>query len=486
MNVQIPSSKAAQSKPPQPPRRERVDQEFLPAALEILETPPSPIGVWLLWSICILAVAALGWAYFGRIDVVAVAQGKIQPTGRVKVIQPLETGRASAVLVENGEHVRKGQVLVAFDSADADADVNQLAADLSSVEAEAARRQAALVSIGDRIIKPIAPIEWVGEIPADTKARETHVLAGDLEKLVSAIAGLEAQQRQKQRERDRFAATSAAVEDLVATLQQRVDMRLSLQNSGSGSKGDLIEAVQTLQEQKATLATARGQILESEAAIEVLSRSIEDAYRTFSAENLEKLADAERRIDEDTQKLAKVRARQSRMVLSSPIEGTVSSLSITTPGQVIAAGEEVMRIVPDGIGIEIEAYIPNRDIGFVKPGQDAVVKIESLPFTRYGTIEAKLSRVAGDAIPQPDAERTEGNPIQATRQAAFAGAERTQNLVFPAIFQPASTVVMADGALVPLSAGMAVTIEIKTGNRRILEYLFSPLLEVANEAMKER
>jgi hemolysin D len=298
------------------------------------------------------------------------------------------------VLVENGEHVRKGQVLVTFDSADADADVNQLAADLSSVEAEAARRQAALVSIGDRIIKPIAPIR--------SKRRRLPLLA------------------------DRSWRAKPPLKCFPA------------------------------------------------------------ASRTFSTENLEKLADAERRIDEDTQRLAKVRARQSRMVLSSPIEGTVSSLSITTPGQVIAAGEEVMRIVPDGIGIEIEAYIPNRDIGFVKPGQDAVVKIESLPFTRYGTIDAKLSRVAGDAIPQPDAERTESNPIQATRQAAFAGAERTQNLVFPAIFQPTSTVVMADGAMVPLSAGMAVTVEIKTGNRRILEYLFSPLLEVANEAMKER
>ena len=487
MNVQPTFLKTANENKTRRSAPNRADQEFLPAALEILETPPSPVGIWLLWIICVLVVAALGWAYFGRIDVVAVAQGKIQPTGRVKVIQPSETGRTAAVLVENGQHVKRGETLATFESADADADVNQLAADLDSFQAEAARRRAALSSIGDRAIEPIAPMEWLVDVPSDIRAREEHVLVGDLQKLASSIAGLQAQQQQKQRERERFAATVTAVEELVATLQQRVDMRLSLQSTGSGSKVDLIEAVQTLQEQKATLATARGQMLESEAAIEVLTRSIEDTYRTFSAENLQKLADCERQIDEDQQKLAKSRVRQSHMTLTSPIEGTVSALSVTTLGQVVAAGDEVMRIVPDGIGIEIEAYIANRDISFVKPGQDAIVKVESLPFTRYGTINAKLAKVASDAIPQPDAERTEGNPAQAAgRQATFAGAQRTQNLVFPAILRPASTDVLADGAMVPLSAGMAVTVEIKTGNRRILEYLFSPLLEVTNEAMKER
>lgn len=468
-------------------RPNREDQEFLPAALEVLETPPSPVGIWLIWIICVLAVSAITWSYFGRIDVVAIAQGKIQPTGRVKVIQPSETGRAASVLVENGMHVEIGDVLLEFESADADADVDQLQAEISSLKAEAARRRTAVDMVADRQIDVEPNMELIDDVPLNVSMRERRVLEGDLKKLASTVEGLEAQIKQKVRECERFTATAAAVSELLATLQQRVNLRQSLQTSGSGSRVDLIEALQALQEQKSTLATAQGQIRESEASVEVLKRGIEDAFRTFIADNLQKIVDAERRIDESAERLVKAKVRQRYMTLRSPVAGIVSALSVTTPGQVIAAGEEVMRIVPDGVGLEIEAYLVNRDVGFVKLGQKAVIKVESLPFTRYGTINATLTNIASDAIPQPDAESTEGNPARATsRQSMFAGAQRVQNLFYSALFEPETTHMLADGAMVPLAAGMAVTVEIRTGKRRIIEYLFSPLLEVTNEAMKER
>ncbi len=468
-----------------PPNRE--DQEFLPAALEVLETPPSPVGIWLIWVICVLAMSAITWSYFGRIDVVAIAQGKLQPTGRVKVVQPSETGRAASILVGNGTHVELGDVLMKFESADADADVDQLEAEIYSLTAEAARRRTAIDLVADRQVDVQPKMDPVTDVPMNIFIRESRVLEGDLNKLASTVEGLDAQIKQKVRECERYTAIAAAVSELITTLQQRVDLRQSLHASGSGSRVDLIEAIQALQEQKSTLATAEGQIRESEASVEVLRRGIEDAFRTFTADNLQKVAEAERRIDESSERLVKAKVRQQHMTLRSPTAGTVSALSVTTPGQVIAAGEEIMRIVPDGIGLEIEAYLANRDVGFVKLGQKAIIKVESLPFTRYGTIDATLTNIASDAIPQPDAETTEGNPAKATsRQSMFAGAQRIQNLVYPALLEPASNRVLADGMMVPLSAGMAVTVEIKTGKRRIIEYLFSPLLEVANEAMKER
>lgn len=468
-------------------RPNREDQEFLPAALEVLETPPSPVGIWLIWIICVLAVSGITWSSLGRIDVVAIAQGKIQPTGRVKVIQPSETGRAASVLVENGMHVEIGDVLLEFESADADADVDQLQAEISSLKAEAARRRTAIDLVADRQVDVEPNMELIDDVPLNISMRERRVLEGDLKKLASTVEGLEAQIKQKVREYERFTATAAAVSELLSTLQQRVDLRQSLRTSGSGSRVDLIEALQALQEQKSTLVTAQGQIRESEASAEVLRRGIEDAFRTFTADNLQKIVDAERRIDESAERLVKAKVRQRHMTLRSPVAGIVSALSVTTPGQVITVGEEVMRIVPDGIGLEIEAYLANRDVGFVKLGQKAVIKVESLPFTRYGTIDATLTNIASDAIPQPDAESTEGNPAQATsRQSMFAGVQRIQNLFYPALFEPATTHMLADGAMIRLSAGMAVTVEIKTGKRRIIEYLFSPLLEVANEAMKER
>jgi hemolysin D len=145
-----------------------------------------------------------------------------------------------------------------------------------------------------------------------------------------------------------------------------------------------------------------------------------------------------------------------------------------------------MRIVPDDAGLEIEVYVLNKDIGFVKPGQQAVVKVESFPFTQYGTIAAKVTRVARDAIPEPEANQSEGDPAHAANSSAFAGAQRTQNLVFPVTLQPEAATIGVDGGAMPLTSGMAATVEIKTGSRRILGFIFSPLVEIGESAMRER
>ena len=165
---------------------------------------------------------------------------------------------------------------------------------------------------------------------------------------------------------------------------------------------------------------------------------------------------------------------------------TVTALTVASAGQVVSVGEEVMRIVPNDATLEIEAYLENKDIGFVKPGQEAVVKIESFPFTRYGTATATVTRVSKDAIPEQDAQQIEGDPGKSTKSTGFAGAQRTQNLVFPATLVPTHDWVDVEGQQVPILPGMAVTVEIRTGSRRILEYLLSPLVETHSKAMKER
>jgi hemolysin D len=145
-----------------------------------------------------------------------------------------------------------------------------------------------------------------------------------------------------------------------------------------------------------------------------------------------------------------------------------------------------MRIVPSDAKLEVEAYLPNKDIGFVELGQEVTVKVESFPFTRYGMLTGHVTRLAHDAIPLPEASQIEGNPTQSNSTTTFAGAQRTQNLVFPMIISLDNPVLIVDGKPVPMSPGMTVSAEIKTGNRRILEYVFSPLAETASESMKER
>jgi hemolysin D len=485
----LPAAGKPPGPPASPPRRIRLsrgDHEFLPAALEILETPLSPVRSGMIVTICAFVAAALAWSYFGRVDIIATAQGKVQPVGRTKTVQPLETGKVLSVAVENGARVRAGEVLVRLDPGEARADEATLRANIQSERAEVKRRAVALVLAAART----AAVPAV-DFPADTSpalaAREQRVLADDVAQLASQVGSLDGQVKEKKAERDRLGATIQAQLSLVATLKERVDMRQALEASKSESRAKVIDALELMQTQQATLASERGQIGEIDASLARLGRDIDKSYAAFSAENAQKLSDAERLLDENVEKLAKAQLRTAHMTLLSPIDGTVSGSMLTSVGQVVTVGEQVMQIVPDDARLEIECYLPNADVGFVRRDQQAVVKVESFPFTDYGTLDATVVRVAHDAIPQPDADQREQNPAAAARDnGLFGGAQRFQNLVYPVTLEMSRTTMRSDGEEVPLVAGMAVTVEIKTGTRRILSYLFSPVLQVATTALRER
>ena len=476
----------AATPPKQPPRVKLtpVDREFLPAALEILETPPSPVRMWLMLTICAFATAAIYWAFLSRIDIISVAQGKIQSVGRVKLVQPVETAKVRAVNVANGAHVSEGDVLVVLDDSEARADEDALVAALAANKAEALRRGASIVAAKSRAFTPPV-VEWPADIPAAIAAREQRILLGDLAQLSAALESLRAQRDQKQAERARLDATISSQETLLDIEQRRVDVRSALEKEKLGSKLNLLDAQEQMQQQRTSLAQQKGQLAEATANIEVIERDIAKSVDTFIAENAQKLADAEKQAEENGQRLNKARVKTEHMLLRAPVSGVVQGMTITSIGQVVMPGEEVMRVVPDGGGFEIESYMPNKDIGFVSVGQEAVVKIESYPFTRFGVLKAKVASVGTDAIPEPDAAQRESDPGKAQKSTLTGGATRTQNLYFPVLLKPEKDYIGDDEKLA-ITNGMAVTVEIKTGDRRVIDYLFSPLVEVGSRALRER
>jgi hemolysin D len=377
-------------------------------------------------------------------------------------------------------------VLVEFDRSAAEADEHAARSGLESSRAETIRRSKALTAARTRSFEPVPTISWAGDVPQAVREREQRVLAADLGELRANIASLEAQQVQKAAERDQLIQTIATQKNLVATLQERVDMRQSLVDSRAGAKSAVIDATETLQYQITQLAVQQGQLASLNGGLDVVSKDIEKSVETFLSDNAQKLGEAERQSEDLEQKLAKAQTLIDHLTLKAPMSGLVQASTLTTIGQVVASGQEIMRIVPDDARLEIEVYVLNKDIGFVQSGQEAVVKIESFPFTQYGTIGAKVIRVAHDAIPEPDASLNEGDPTRAANSAVFAGAQRTQNLVFPVTLQPDAATISVQGAPVALTSGMAATVEIKTGTRRILEYVFSPLVEVGASALHER
>ena len=462
------------------------DREFLAPALEILETPASPVQVAFLWIICALVAVALVWAYFGRIDIIASAQGKFQPTGNVKVIEPLETGRVAAIFASNDTPVKAGDIVVELDRSAAEADVGAAKDELASARAETLRRKAALAAASARTVSSAPAVRWPDDVPPALRQREDRVLAADLGQLTAALASFDAQRTQKSAERDMLMQTIATQRRLVATLQERVDMRTRLVEAQAGAKAAVIDATETLQYQQTQLAMQQGQLASISTGLEVIARDSEKAIQSFLSDNAQKLSDAERRIEDAGQRLAKAEATVDHLTLRAPITGRVQSSVIANVGQVVASGQEIMRVVPEDSKLEIQAYVANRDIGFVTVGQEAVVKVEAFPFTRYGSIKARVKRIASDAIPAPDASAIEGDPTRPSNTTGFAGGERTQNLVFAVVLEPEASTISVDGVDEPLTSGMAATVELKTGARRLLEYVFSPLVEVASRAMRER
>jgi len=387
--------------------------------------------------------------------------------------------------VQNGAHVAAGDILVELDPAEATADERATLNAHAAWRAERLRRRAALEAVETGA--PLPAPRWPDDIPAPIREREERVLKGNLRQLRIGLQSIDAQIAQKRDEEGRLDETIRAEEALIETLKSRVEMRKALFARNSTPRAAVIDAMESLQMQLTALATQKGQLNEARAAQAVLEKDRQKAIDPFIADNSQKLAEAERQADDLEQRAAKARVKTGHMTLRSPIDGVVHGLSVTTKGQVVTTSEELMRIVPDGAPLEIEAYLENRDIGFVRPGQAAIVKIESFPFTRYGALDATVLRVAHDAIPEPDAQSAEGNPARSQKGAGyFSGGQRVQNLVFPVTLQSKPSVIDVDGFETPLTPGMAVSVEIKTGRRRLLEYLFSPLVETASHALKER
>ena len=462
------------------------DREFLPAALELLETPPSPVRIAGLWLICGALTAALVWAYFGKLDIHAIAQGRIQPSGRSKVIQPLEPGKVVAVLVENGSRVKEGDVLIELDPTDSGADREAQKRDFEAARAEADRRRAAVKCAlpGSGELANTA-IKFEDSVSDGVRRREEAVLSADLFQLKSSQASLYAQLAEHSATVQKLAASLKAREKVIALAKERVDMRTTLNEQGSLSRALVIE----VQSQYETLVTTQvsedGQLAETRAQIKTVERKIEETASTFVADQSQKLAEAERKADRLAQDLVKATAKNERAKLRAPIAGTVQQLAVTTVGQVVGSGQSLMTVVPIDGAIEIEALVQNQDIGFIEPGQDVVVKVEAFPFTRFGTIAGRIVKVSRDAVDEREAQGL-GDSAARSGSGPSASPGRTQSLVFPATVRLERSVIDVDGKLIPLSAGMAVTVEIRTGQRRAIDYVLSPLREVASSSARER
>jgi hemolysin D len=510
---------------PSPLRAPRVvsgrDREFLPAALEILETPPPPLPIALIGTICIFALAALIWSIVGRLDVHAVAPGKIETAGYSKVIEPLEPGKIAATHVEAGQSVKAGDLLFELDPAEANADARSAGDALNSSLAEIDRRRYAIDAVraaqaeeargnGQRDVAGTpdsanraetldSPVEalsgrsdlkvaWDESLSESFRVREEAVLRADLAQLSDSLKALDKQMAQKLATQKRLNMSIAFQHTLMDTLNQRVSTRQQAIDLNVGTKINLYDAKEQLERSQAQLASDEGQLIETDAAIRELQGEKAKTVSQFIADNQNKLAEASRKADEARQALAKAAARLARTKLTAPIDGVVQQTAVTTVGQVVTTGQQLAVITPAGGKLQVQALVANLDIGFVKPGQDAVIKVDAFPFTRFGVLHGKVVKITSGAIAEQEAKRALADATASANvaQAPAPAQGQPESFVFPVTVALDDTSISADGATVPLTPGMTATVEIKTDSRRVIDYLLSPLAKIASEAARER
>jgi hemolysin D len=229
------------------------------------------------------------------------------------------------------------------------------------------------------------------------------------------------------------------------------------------SEQQYLSAEQERREMYHELLAGKGRVEELAAAVATLDARVEHARSEFHSGVLERLDDAERRYSVALQELVKASVRAKANTITSPVDGVVQQLAVHSPGTVVTPAQDLMVIVPEGDALEVEALLENKDIGFVEPGQQAEIKVDAFPFTRYGTIDGKVENLSRDAV-----------------------ADERKGLVYKMRVQMSQSSIRVNERQVALSPGMTVTVESKTGTRRLIEFFLSPLLRYRDEGLRER
>ena len=450
-----------------PPSADPAD--FSPPLLRIQEKPPAPLAGWMLRLLVALLAGLSLWAVFGRLDIVAVTDGKLVPATYLKIVQPAEQGIVKEILVKEGEAVKEGQVLIRMDPA-------LTGADVKSVQAEFYNKRIALRRIdaqmgGAKFVRDKDdPPELYGQVETQYRAN------------VQAYENALAQERSLlEKARNDLAGALATKSKLEQTLPHYIEQEKAFEKlSKDGFAGRImytdkqrerIEKEQDLRTQEFTIRSNQALIAQSESKIGQITA---DYRRQLQTERVEAAA----QLEKAQQELAKHEHRFGLLELRAPQPGVVKDLATHTIGTVASPGTILMTLVPEGDDMLAEVWVSNQDVGFIRPGQDVKLKLVAFQFQKYGMVEGKVRQVSTDATEAPSAN---------TRSDALSGRDRPMGpLAFRALVDLKTQHLDAEGERYPLAAGMQVAGEIHLGTRSILEYVLSPVQKAWHEAGRER
>lgn len=459
--------------------RRAAEREFLPGALEIIETPASPAGRLMIGTIVLLIAAAATWACLGKVDIIAVANGRLIPAGEVKLIQPLEIGVVKHIAVTEGDHVRRGDVLVELDPTATAADVQRAARDGMQAKLDAARLLAQLAGDADAFV-PVPDAD-----PALIAAERRQLLT-ELAQHLAKLDGLDQQIQAKSAERDESRATLGKIEATVPLLEEKVQMYAVLMERNLTSKVNLLDSQKSLVEAQHERIVTQHHIESTVAQIAALVQQRKQTEEELRGQDIKDLAKANQTAAQLAQDEVKARQRTVLQTLRSPVDGVVEQLSVHTIGGVVTPAQTLMIVVPDGTKLEVEAFLANREVGFVEVGQPAEVKVEAFNYTRYGLLHGVVRLVGRDTLRNARPSDAADKDPFAAKQQSSENTSSDRDSSYTVRIALNETAIETELGHSQLGPGMGVTAEIKTGQRRVIEFVLSPIMKYRHESLHER
>jgi hemolysin D len=419
------------------------EADFMSPALSLQEKPISSTARLTARLLIALVAVALLWSMLGHIDIVVNARGKIIPSGRIKTIASVDTASVRSLHVVEGQHVKAGDVLVELDARETIADRDKALGDQGDAVLEVARSKALIAAIQGGGTPQLLKLDVLQNeanvkiLPAKWQAEQLHVesLYGDYGAKLKRIEG-----------------DIVRYSEALPLATQRADDYRSLLQDHDVARHAWLEKEQARIDLVGQLADARNQ----RAAL--ITETKRMAY--------DQLTEGSRIAAAAQQDAVRADSHSKLLQLTSPVDGTVQQLTVHTIGGVVSAAQPLMQIVPAESTVEVEAFIDSKDIGFVREGQNAEVKVDAFEYVKYGTISSKVTHISPDAV-QDDKDEKKG-------------------LLYTIKVMLSKSTLVVDDKSMSLSPGMSVNVDVKTGDRRIIEYILSPLMEHQREALHER
>lgn len=436
-------------------KKDKLEYEFLPSALEIIETPTSTAGRLIIWLVFLTILCSILWACFAEMDEIVVATGKTTPYDDVKVIQPIENGIIEAVYVEDGQVVKQGDKLFEINSTIESSDLRNIERMLAIEKMD---KELLLIQLNN------TNIDGSLKDYLTNQGIKTELISDEIIDYAFQIINYDIkQQEDKEKElkkiiEERQKDLNTAKEDLNNVEKKYEIAKKSIGNVNEENPStSIIDGDALIYELEQQVKIAKDRCNNLEEQLKQAEANLQANIEKYKYELMRDISEKEKNLQSYEESIIKAKEFVDNQKILSPIEGSVYNISSFGVGSVVSREENLIAIVPKDSKLIIEADVKNRDIGFVNVGQEVEIKMEAFDYQKYGTIKGKVTYVSPNSIISEKGELTYKIKV-----------ELEQNYL------------IVDGVEKNILPGMTSQIDIKIGKRKVIDFFISPIKKAKN------